>query len=505
MAEQPGSTPTRDLGTTILKNTLAATAGSWAFKLLNSIYIIYVVRTLGDTGLGRFATVVAFVGLFSVFVELGLTQYVVRAVAQDHQNAAELIWNLAALRLALAGVGVLVITGLALALGYPGYLILGIFLYTLTFFFAAFLAPLLVLPTAHEQFHRTALIQLGGQLATIICSVTLLQLGYGFFALVVAGLVAMPLQIAWAIWLVRRANYGPIPFKLDLRSWKLLIVASLPFGLTSLALTFNYNVDTVILGWFRDESTVGWYNASYRLIFNAVGVVGGFLLAMTPSLARVHYQDPDRVARWVSVSVRWLLLFALPVAAGLALLAPRIIALLYGADYAPAVPAFALLAWDVPLLLLLSFFGNVTAATERERPAALVFLGCAVANVVLNLALIPRFGIMAAASVTVVTDLICIAVFVVLLRHMLPMAPLARDAARMCAITAGMALVVWLSRSLPLAVVVALGAATFGLLAVWAKVIDLHTLTGLFRAVTRRGAGSELDPVLLSPRAEVEQ
>jgi O-antigen/teichoic acid export membrane protein len=485
LAERPVSAPTRDLTATILRNAVAATAGSWAIKALNFVFMIYVVRTLGDVGLGRYATVVAFVGLFGVFVELGLTQYVERAIAQDRRRSEELIWNLVAVRLLLAGVGVVVITGLALALGYPGYLVLGMFLYTLTFFFAALLAPLAVMTTAHEQFHRTALIAVSGQFVTIICSVTLLQFGQGFFALVLAGLVAMPLQIAFAAWLVRRANYGRLPFLLTPRQWKPLIVASLPFGLTSLALTFNFNVDTVILGWFRDEATVGWYSASYRLIFNAVGLVGGFLIAMTPSLARVHYQDPARVARWVSESTRWLLLFSLPVAAGLALLAPRIIALLYGAEYAPAAPAFRLLAWDVPLLLLLSFFGNVTAATERERPAALIFLGCAAANVALNLALIPRFGIVAAASVTVVTDLLCIAAFVVLLRALLPLTSLARDAARLCFVTGAMALTVWLGGALPLAFVIALGMLTFGVLALWAKLIDVRVLAGAFGRARR--------------------
>ena len=475
-----------DLGGMIFRNALAATAGTWGVKLLNFAFIIYVVRALGEVGLGRYATIVAFVGLFSVFVELGMAQFVERTIAQDRERAVGLIWNLAALRLLLAGVGVVVITGLAAALGYPGYLVAGILLYTLTFFLAALLVPLQTLTTAHEQFHLNSLIVLSGQLVTIACAFILLQLGIGFLALVFAGLIAMPIQIGLALWLVRRAGYGRIARRIEPRSWKPLLLASVPFGLTSLALTFNFNVDTVILGWFRDEATVGWYNASYRLVFNAVGIVGGFLLAMTPSLARVHYSDPERVMRWVATSVRWLLLFAFPVGVGLALLAPRVVVLLYGSDFAPAATAFAILALDVPLLLLLSFFGNVTAAVEQERPAARIFLGCAGANLLLNLAFIPLFGITAAAMVTVVTDLFCVAAFIVLLRSTLPVGALASDALRMAIVTAGMALVLLLGAGLPLAFVILLGAVTYCGFAVWWRLLDLRVLAGVVRRGTRR-------------------
>jgi O-antigen/teichoic acid export membrane protein len=80
----------RDLATIILRNTLVASAGSWLTRIVNFLFIIYVVRMLGEVDLGRYATVVAFVGLFSVFSELGLAQYVERSIARDHKRAQAL-------------------------------------------------------------------------------------------------------------------------------------------------------------------------------------------------------------------------------------------------------------------------------------------------------------------------------------------------------------------------------------------------------------------------------
>ena len=476
----------RDLGQILLHNTIATSVGSWTIKLLNFGFIIFVVRSLGEVGLGRYATVVAFVGLFSVFFELGLSQYVERDIARDSRRAEKLFWNLVVLRLILAVFGVAGVSLAANLFGYDPALTLGIFIFTLTFVFAAVLVPLVTLLKANERFDAVAIIEVAGQLLTILVGVTFLSLGFGFYSLLFAGFVAMPLQIVVAVIATRRLRVADFQFRVTPREWRGFVYASLPFGLTSLALTFNFNVDTVILGLFRDDGVVGWYNASYRLIFNVVGLVGGFLLVMTPSIAREHVMDPERVRRWVHSSLSWILIFAIPASAGLILLAPRVINLLYGSDYAPAAPALAILALDIPLLFLISFFGNVTAAVGLERPAAGIYLGAAGLNVVLNLALIPAFGILAAASVTIATDVISAAVFLILLERRMG---LPRSGYRLPQIAVGTAVMmaaVLLLRSMPLPVVVGISGFIYLIVANQLKLLNLLSLLRAGRRVLRR-------------------
>jgi O-antigen/teichoic acid export membrane protein len=475
------SSPPRDLGGTILRNTLAATAAAWTIKILNFAFIIYVVRILGDAGLGRYATVVAFVGLFSVFSELGLAQYVERSVARDPSQAERLFGNLVALRMLLAVAGVVVVTGLAYALGYDPEIVAGIFLLTLTFLLSAVAVPLTTLLSANERFDLLSGIHVIVQLLTMAAGFILLQVGAGFFALLLTGFIVMPIQILLTLYAVRRHDLGTLSLRMTPDTWPTLIRASIPFGLTSLALTFNFNVDTVILGFFHSDSVVGWYNAAYRLVFNAVGIVGGFLAVMTPSIAREHQRDPERVARWVRSSIRWMLLFSIPASAGMSLLAPRVIALLYGSGYSSAGPALAILAWDIPLLLLNSFFGNVTAAIGLERPAAKIYLGSAGLNVVLNLLFIPTFGIVAAATVTIATDVISAGLFFALLRRAMGMVDLGRTASGVAAATALMGVVVWLLGSTALPIVIVAGGVVYALAAMRLGVLDIAALVRVFR------------------------
>lgn len=484
------SSTSRDLGGIILRNTLAATAAGWTIKLLNFAFIIYVVRVLGDAELGRYAIVTAFVGLFSVFSELGLAQYVERSIARDPSQANHLFGNLVALRAILAVAGVVGITATAFALGYEPEIVFGIFIYTLTFLLAAILVPLTTLLSANERFDVLSAIQVITQLLTMATGLVLLQVGAGFYALLLTGFVVVPIQIAMTLYAVRRHDLGPVNLRMTPGTWPTLVRASIPFGLTSLALTFNFNVDTVILGFFHSDSAVGWYNASYRLVFNAVGIVGGFLAVMTPSLAREHQRDPERVTRWVNGTIRWMLLFSVPASAGMCLLAPRLIALLYGPEFVDAGPALAIIAWDIPLLLLNSFFGNVTAAVGLERPAAKIYLLSAGLNVVLNLMFIPSFGIVAASAVTITTDVISAGIFYVLLRREMGMAELGRTATGIVTATVLMAVVVWLLGGAALPIVIGAGALVYGLTAIRLGVLDLAALVRVFRRTSSATHGA---------------
>lgn len=476
----------RDLGRTIFRNTVAASIGSWLTRFANFFFIIFAVRLLGEVELGRYATVVAFVGLFSVFSELGMAQYVERSIAQERGRAQLLFWNLVALRAILAVAGIAGISLLALGI-YDEGIALGIFIFSLTFLLSALLVPLMVVLTANERFDLSTSVNLIGQLITVGLGITFLWMGLGIYALLLTGFVTMPLQIVVATLLIRRYELGPLPFKIDSGTWRKFIRASLPFGVTSLALTLNFNVDTVILGLFRSDADVGWYNASYRLIFNAVSIVGAFLVVMTPSLAREHRLSPERVSRWVRSSVYWMIVFAIPAGAGLSVLAPETVALLYGANFEAAAPVVAIIAWDIPFVILLSLFGNVTAAIGRERPAAAIYVGSAAANILLNLALIPLFGMYAAALITVVSDVLTVALFLVLLRDILPLRTrLSGAILRVGAATAAMVGVLWLTPELPFLIAIGLGGAVYLSLAIGLRLIDATAMLAGLRVLLDR-------------------
>jgi O-antigen/teichoic acid export membrane protein len=97
VAVAPGEQPS--VARRLVRNSLAVTSADWIIRATNVGFTVYVVRGLGEVGYGKYATAVAFVGLFSVLFELGLAESTQRALARDRSRIAELFWNVVVVRL----------------------------------------------------------------------------------------------------------------------------------------------------------------------------------------------------------------------------------------------------------------------------------------------------------------------------------------------------------------------------------------------------------------------
>jgi len=412
-----GSQPQRGPGRTIIRNTTFVTLGHIVLKALTFLFNVYVIRQLGDDRFGQYSIVLAFVGLFQIFFELGMSQYIMREIARDRSKAQSLFWNLVALRLLLAILGVVGITLGAVVVGYSPELILGVFVYTCGFLLSAFLVPLTTVLTANERLDYVTGLTILGQLTFVVLGAIFLFSGWGFISLIAANLIAAPLQIGLAIWAIRHHHMVRPSMQIEPRTWPRLIRSSLPFGIISLALTVAFSIDTVMLSMYRPEHVIGWYNVAYNLVFSLLFFFRGFKEAIVPSLSRTYVNDPVYVERWYYRSVKFITILSLPIAVGGALTAFPLIRFLYTGEFLPSALALQILIWDVPLLVFTSFCGNMTTIIGEERAAARIYSFNAAANVILNLYAIPRFGLVGAALVTVVTDLIGALQFYFLLRR----------------------------------------------------------------------------------------
>lgn len=470
------STPLSET-TTILKNAGFVTLGLVALKLVGFLYNVFVVRRLGDDRMGQYATVLAFVGIFQIFAELGVTQHVMREIARDRTKMSVYFWNLVAIRFVLALVNLLVIPFLGARFGYSGDVLLGIGIYTTSFLLSAVGVPLSTVLTAYEKLGYVTLLDVITQGVVILLGTAFLFSGLGFLWLIVGNLISLMVSILLASLFIRRLGISGFRFHIEPLTWPPLIRAGLPFGIISLMLSLAYSIDTVILSKFVSSAEVGWYGVAYNLVFSLMLFMNGFKAAIVPTLSRVYREDIDQVKRWYRWSMRFLWLFSLPVAVGGSILSYQLITWLYTTEFLPSGLAFQILAWDFPFVVLAAFAGNMTTITNEERSAARIYSVNTFLNVVLNLILIPRFGLIGASLVTVLTDVVSALQFVLLFRRKLgePFLSFRQFSGTVMAAFL-MGAVIWPIRQMPLIFVVLAGAAVYLLLALWFRVLDKDDL-----------------------------
>jgi PST family polysaccharide transporter len=166
---------------------------------------------------------------------------------------------------------------------------------------------------------------------------------------------------------------------------------------------FNFNL--VLIGVVRSRAEAGLYSAAYTLIAFGANLIVAFAHTVMPTLARLDSDLAQRDAVFQR-SVLQAFAVALPAGVGAALIADQIIATVFGAQFAGAIPALRILAWYLPLAAIRELPVVALIAAGQERALLRVNTHTAIVNVLLALGAVPAFGLVGAATATAVSEVV---------------------------------------------------------------------------------------------------
>jgi O-antigen/teichoic acid export membrane protein len=190
--------------------------------------------------------------------------------------------------------------------------------------------------------------------------------------------------------------------------------------------------------------------------------------------------SPLKLPQIMERGLRYLMVAALPIAVGVFVLADKLVVLLFKSDFTPAVPVLQIIIWTVPLMYASELLGYVVLISNRESRAARSVVVSTLFNVGFNLLLVPRFGFMAAAVMTVVTEAVLVGQHAWTLRSMMRQVNLVTSLLRPLAAAGVMGLLTWWLRAqVPLLANVALSAGAYALLLVLLRAIGSDELRAM--------------------------
>jgi O-antigen/teichoic acid export membrane protein len=162
-------------------------------------------------------------------------------------------------------------------------------------------------------------------------------------------------------------------------------------------------IDILMLRWMAGEAASGQYAAAVRL--SELGYFIPLIAAASvqPLLVRAHQGDAGSYLRALQKYFDLSTLAAYVLALPTALLAPWIIRLAYGVQYAEAGAILAVHAWAVVFVFLGVARSQFLINAGFTRFSLVATVAGAAMNVSLNLLLIPRWSGMGAALATVIS------------------------------------------------------------------------------------------------------
>lgn len=199
-------------------------------------------------------------------------------------------------------------------------------------------------------------------------------------------------------------NLRELHFK-ELRPEKHLKPALKIFAM-NLVISIYVNLDSVMLGFMKNEATVGYYAASTRIVKSILGVVqslGTVLLPRFTNLISDNRMDEFRLL--ADKAINFTLAISLPLTVGLIFMAPPLIHLFCGNGFEPAILTMQIIA---PIILFISISGimgwQVLFPLDKEKLVIYATSVGAIINFILNMILIPFYSQYGAAIATSIAE-----------------------------------------------------------------------------------------------------
>ncbi len=249
----------------------------------------------------------------------------------------------------------------------------------------------------HDQSHRYALFTLLAFALNLAAALYLVVgRGQGAWGAVLASVLATAVMAALFLpWAVGRIRCGPSRAVVDD-----LLSFGLPLIPAALALWVMNLSDIHIVRYFHGEAATGLYNLGYRFGLGIYILTSAFKLAF-PKLMFSEADKPgaaalfSRLATYHAAGLGFICL-------GVSLFAPEII-LVADARFHAAWPVIPLAVFAYYFFGLVSILEVGLDIHKKTGVLAALFVGGAAFNVGLNLLLVPRYGMLAAAATTLAT------------------------------------------------------------------------------------------------------
>ena len=401
LAEGPPPT-SLGLGSRALRNTIVVLAAKVVARLIALVTVLYMIRKLGQDHYGTFTVLVNLTAIVSVVLDLGFNVLFVREGARHHDEIQRYLRNVMSLRVLMSVLSLPLLAALIYPIGL-GYLVVPGFV--------------LMVLTSYSTLLRNGLYavqQLGFEaLAVILESLVLLVLivyggrtnqGVVYYVWAYAAQYAFSCVYFTIVLAAKRIAVVGWQFEAALlREW---FWKGLPFALTFVLTILYFRIDQPLIYVFRGVHEASWYAAAYKPVESLLFVPITFLSVVFPVLSVYFHERRAEMLDAVNRFYKALLLMGWPVSVGIFVLAGPLTPLLLGNGFLPSEPALRILALALGIAFVNNTFIGALNASDRQSSFSWAAGWSVVANLALNLTLIPLFGYLGASWATVLTELV---------------------------------------------------------------------------------------------------
>lgn len=391
---------------TIIKNVFWLSFGQVLSRVIRAGIIIYAARVLGAAGYGVFSYAMGLAAFFTIFGDLGVSGIMTREVAQKPEQAQRYFSTSFWIKLALV-----LFAAIAIIFAAPYFskiegakqllplVAVLIFFDNIRDFCTAYFR-------GKEKMEYEAFVAVFTNLAITAFGFAILYIIRTPFALSASYVISAGAGMLAAIFILRKELSGIIE-NFDRQLVNPILSNAWPFALLGLLGAFMLNVDLVMLGWMRSAVDIGLYSAGQKIIQVLYTFPAIIASSTFPTLSRLKGQNEHaKVSSIMGKTIATTLFLAIPTMVGGIILAKPLMIFVYGPEYSDASYAFQILLATLIFAFPNALLSNFVFVHNKQKKMARYMIFAATGNIVLNAALIPRFGIAGASIATLFVQVV---------------------------------------------------------------------------------------------------
>lgn len=385
---------------------LVQIVGQIANLALGVVVTLLIVRTLGTTRFGQWATIFAMSQLFGYFTTWGLGSVAVRYATAEPEREAEWIGAYATFTAVLT---------VPVAIAYAVLMV--IISTSAEMREASLVLSLLFFATLGSTVSTIFRLRVRNDINIAFATVNSVLWAGAVIAITSGGggMVALALAFVGVSALVQWSQAGlamriaPPRLRGSRELWRSLAHIGFAVGIGTMLTVAYARIDQLLVFELAPhQSEAGIYGAIYRVLDQAAFVPIAVMMTLYPIISAAHPVDPPRVRRLVQLAIDYLAMFSLPALAFTIVAAEPLILLLFGPAYKQGANGLPVLMAAYVVICFGYVSGNMVVATNLQRRYINYALAGLVFNVALNLLLIPAYGYIAAAWITLLTNVVVI-------------------------------------------------------------------------------------------------
>lgn len=384
---------------------------SWLFaekmlRMVVGLFVgVWVARYLGPEQFGSYSYAISFVGLFATVATLGLDNILLRELIKDEGARDRLLGTVFFLK-TVGAVAVLLLLAAAVPLTSNDA-------YTNAMIFAIAGATVFQSFNVIDLYFQSRVLSrfvVYANVITLLLSsvikIALILLGAPLIAFALVILLDSVVLASGMLYFYRRHVDSWKRWTFDRLLARRLLRDSWPLVFSGIVVSIYMKIDQVMIKEMLDSEAVGLYAAAAKLSLAWYVVPGVILSSIFPAIANAKNRNGALYQKRLQHLYDLMVWIAVAAALPMTFFAEPLISLLYGNAYDQSATVLAIHIWSAVFVFQGLAFGKYLILENLTKKSLYRTSAGAVANVILNLLLIPAFGINGAAVATLISQFV---------------------------------------------------------------------------------------------------